>query len=106
MGPRHAHGGRAGQLRREWLRARLEADGTVGGTTACRTLSGSWATVGDERAVTDLVTDDRACPAESRRQDEREVAVRGGVMTIEITEDRLTLTGPDGNGLIYRDAAR
>ena len=85
---------------------RLEAGGTAGGTTACRTFSGTWTTVGDELTVADLVTDDRACPEEIQRQDEHELAVLGGVMTIEITEDRLTLTGPSGDGLIYRDAGR
>lgn len=85
---------------------RLEADGAAGGTTACRTFSGTWTAVGDELTVTDLVTDDRACPEEIRRQDEHELAVLGGVMTLEITGDRLTLSGPDGNGLVYRDAGR
>ncbi len=85
---------------------RLDADGRAGGTTACRTFSGAWTVVGDELTVTDLVTDDRACPEQIQRQDEHELAVLGGVMTIEITENRLTLTGPDGNGLVYREAQR
>jgi heat shock protein HslJ len=85
---------------------RLEPGGTASGTTACRTFSGTWTAVGDELTVADLVTDDRACPEEIQRQDEHELAVLGSVMTIGITEDRLTLTGSGGNGLIYRDAGR
>ena len=85
---------------------RLEADGTVGGTTACRTFSGTWTAAGSALTVTDLVTDDRACPEELRRQDEHELAVLGNPTTLEITEDRLSLTGAAGTGLIYRDAGR
>jgi heat shock protein HslJ len=85
---------------------RLEADGTVHGTTACRTFSGTWTASGGELTLTDLVTDDRACPEDLRRQDEHELAVLGDVSTAEITEGRLTLTGPAGNGLGYRDGAR
>jgi heat shock protein HslJ len=84
---------------------RLEADGTVGGTTACRTFSGTWTAAGNALTVTDLVTDDRACPEDLRRQDEHELAVLGNPTTLEITEDRLSLTGAAGIGLIYRDTA-
>ena len=85
---------------------RLDADGTVHGTTACREFSGTWTAAGNDLTVTDLVTDDRACPEELGRQDEHELAVLGDSSTVEITEDRLALTGPTGDGLIYRDAGR
>jgi heat shock protein HslJ len=85
---------------------RLGAEGTVTGTTACRGFSGTWTASGDELTVTGLVTEDAACPEELRRQDEHELAVLGSTATVDITEDRLTLTGPSGDGLVYRDAGR
>ena len=61
---------------------------------------------GNGLTIPDLVTDDRVCPGELQRQDEQELAVLGSGSTMEITEDRLTLTGPSGDGLVYRDAGR
>ena len=84
---------------------RFDADGTVGGTTACRAFSGTWTVAETELALTDLVTEDQACPEELRRQDEHELAVLRSATTVGITGDRLTLTGPTGEGLSYRDAA-
>ena len=55
--------------------------------------------------MTDLVTDDRACPEELRRRTSTSWRCSGSATTLEITEDRLTLTGAAGAGLSYRDAA-
>lgn len=84
---------------------RLEADGTVRGTTACRAFSGTWTVSGTGLTLADLVTDDRACPEDLLRQDEHELTVLGSTTTFGITDDRLTLSGPDDAGLVYRDAA-
>ena len=75
------------------------------GSTACSELVGSWTTSGAQLRLPDLVTEDRACPDELRAQDELELAVLVGGPTVEITADRLTLTGPFGAGLSYRDDA-
>jgi heat shock protein HslJ len=84
---------------------RLDADGGFHAGTACHELVGSWTTSGAQLRLPDLVTQDRACPEELRAQDEHELAVLGGGPTVEITADRLTLTGPFGAGLSYRDDA-
>ena len=84
---------------------RLDADGSFHASTACHELAGSWTTSGTQLRLPDLVTEDRACPDELHAQDEHERAVLGGDPTVEITADRLTLTGPFGAGLTYRDDA-
>jgi heat shock protein HslJ len=84
---------------------RLDPDGTFQGTTACRTVSGTWTRSADQLTFPQLVTDDRACPEDLRAQDDHELAVLGSAGTIGLAGNRLTLTGASGDGLVYRDAA-
>jgi heat shock protein HslJ len=79
----------------------LAADRTLSGSTGCRPLSGRWALNGNILAVTEL-TADGDCPADVSRQDAHVTAVLGGGPRAGVPEDRLTLTGTDGRGLVYR----
>jgi hypothetical protein len=45
---------------------------------------------------------DGDCPADLERQDALVTAVLGAGVRAVVAEDRLTLTGTDGRGLVYR----
>jgi heat shock protein HslJ len=78
----------------------LADDGTLAGSTGCRAFSGTYAITGDEVQVTQLVTDDRACPDELAGQDDHVLDVLGDGFTAAVDGARLTLM--DGtNGLGY-----
>jgi heat shock protein HslJ len=85
---------------------RLDSDGTFRGTTACQDLSGTWTTDGGELAFTEFVTDERDCPEELRPQDDHERTVLDDGVRLEVVEDRLTVAGGSGLGLVYRDGSR
>jgi heat shock protein HslJ len=85
---------------------RFDADGTFRGTTACRDLTGTWTTDGDELAFPEFVTDERDCPEELRAQDDHERAVLVDGVRFEIIEDRLAVAGGSGLGVVYRDGSR
>jgi heat shock protein HslJ len=78
----------------------LRDDGTLSGSTGCRTFDGGYTMSDGGVEVTDLVNDDRACP-DLVRQDEHVLTVIGDGFAYEIDGERLTLT--DGRiGLVYR----
>lgn len=77
----------------------LRDDGTLSGTTGCRTYAGRYQAEGTTVIVSDLVNDDRACP-DFADQDEHVLAVIGERWTYEIEGNRLTLSAGD-LGLIY-----
>lgn len=77
----------------------LREDGTLSGTTGCRTFDGRFELADDAVRVTDLVNDDRACP-DLVRQDEHVLAVIGDGFRYTIDGNRLTLTD-GGIGLGY-----
>jgi heat shock protein HslJ len=79
----------------------LAADGALSGSTGCRSLSGRWVLDGDTLTVTGL-TAGGDCPADVGRQDAHVTSVLADDARAEIAEDRLTLTGTDGRGLVYR----
>lgn len=79
----------------------LVADGALSGSTGCRTLSGRWARTGDTIVFPQLHVDGD-CPAGVRSQDEQVLAVLAHETTAAVDADRLTLTGPEGLGLVYR----
>lgn len=78
----------------------LREDGTLTGSTGCRTFDGRYALDGSTLAISDLVTDDRACP-DLAAQDEHVLAVLDGEVTVAIDGPQLTLTSGE-LGLIYR----
>jgi heat shock protein HslJ len=82
----------------------LTQDGQLSGSTGCRTFSGTYEVSGDTVTVTQLVTDDRACPAELQQQDDHVLAVLGDGFTVQIAENRLTVlsAGDQTQGLDYR----
>lgn len=77
----------------------LREDGTISGTTGCRGFDGRYELEAGAVQVTDLVTDDRACP-DLASQDEHVLAVVGDGFAYAIDADRLTLTA-GRLGLIY-----
>jgi heat shock protein HslJ len=77
----------------------LRDDGTLSGTTGCRAFDGRYEVEGTTVAVTDLVTDDRACP-DVMAQDEHVLAVLRDGWSYEIAGNRLTLRAADA-GLVY-----
>lgn len=83
---------------------RLNADGSLSGSSGCREFSGEYVVVGDEVEVTSLVTTDQACASELQAQDAFVLGVLEGGFTVTIEGDRLTLGKADGTGLSYRAA--
>ncbi len=82
-----------------WLR--LDADGTLAGSTGCRELVGRYAVDGDQVVVADLAADGE-CPADMRAQDAHVLEVLGDGFNLAIDGPSLTLSQPDGKGLGYR----
>jgi heat shock protein HslJ len=77
----------------------LRDDGSLSGTTGCRTFDGRYELDGATATVGDLVNDDRACP-DVAGQDEHVLAVIGAGWSYEIAGNRLTLSAGD-LGLTY-----
>lgn len=69
----------------------LRDDGTLSGTTGCRTFDGRYELENGVVAVAELVNDDRACPG-LEDQDEHVLAVIGSGFAYDIEGGRLTLT--------------
>ena len=77
----------------------LGDDGTLSGTTGCRTFEGRYEVDGDAVTVAELVNDDRACP-DLVTQDEHVLSVLGEGFTYAIDGRQLSLR--DGRlGLVY-----
>lgn len=79
----------------------LDADRRASASTGCRSVTGTWLLEDGALVIDDLLVSGD-CPAEVARQDEHVTAVLASVSTAEVEEDRLTLTAPDGRGLVYR----
>jgi heat shock protein HslJ len=77
----------------------LRDDGTLSGTTGCRTFDGHYELEDGAVRVAQLANDDRACP-NLRAQDEHVLAVLGDGFGYEIEGDRMTLTA-GRLGLLY-----
>jgi heat shock protein HslJ len=77
----------------------LRDDGTLSGTTGCRTFDGRYQAEGATVSVSGLVNDDRACP-DVADQDEHVLAVIGDRWGYAIEGNRLTLSAGD-LGLVY-----
>lgn len=79
----------------------LAEDGTVSGSTGCRSFGGSYTLEGDELAIADLVVDQRACDDRSGGQDAQVLELLGGALRVDVSGDRMTLMG-GANALDYR----
>lgn len=79
----------------------LAADGTLSGSTGCRTLTGSWLESGGVIIVPELSADGE-CPSDLARQDGLVVTVVGDEFRATVDGDLLTLTSMGGDGLVYR----
>ena len=77
----------------------LRDDGTLSGTTGCRTFDGRYEVDATTVVVSDLVNDDRACP-DIVNQDEHVLAVIADGWAYKVTGNRLTLSAGD-RGLVY-----
>jgi heat shock protein HslJ len=75
-------------------------DGSLSGSTGCRTFTGRWSQQGATIVVPELALDG-TCPADEEALDSAVVGVLER-MTVEIDGPRLTLTAEDGTGLSYR----
>ncbi len=83
----------------------LGADRRAEAATGCRTLTATWLLEDDALVLDDLLADGTDCPPDLARQDEHVTAVLQAGPAVEVVEDRLTLTAPDGRGLVYRAEA-
>jgi heat shock protein HslJ len=81
----------------------LKKDGTIEGTTGCRELYGEWTEAGNEIAFTTFGAKG-GCPDALKEQDGQVVTVLGDGFTVEIEENRLSVTSQGDLGLDYRAA--
>ena len=81
----------------------LAEDGTMSGSTGCRTLTGTWEARGGTVQLPNLGAEGE-CPDDLWTQDGHVIAVLGDGFRAAVVEDRLTLSDPDGLGLVYRAA--
>ena len=84
-------------------RATLElfTDGSMLGSTGCRTLDGNYMVSGAEVVMTEM-TAHGECPEELEAQDDQVVNVLGGGFRADIEGTTLAVTASGGQGLIYR----
>ena len=80
----------------------LHSDGTLAGSTGCRSFTGTWVEQGEEIVATSLAMDGVECPAGLQSQDSHVVSVVGDGFVPTLERDLLTLTDPGGVGLVYR----
>jgi heat shock protein HslJ len=80
---------------------RLDADGTLSGSTGCRSFDASYRIEGGTLEVQDWIIDMRPCGADNAGQDGHVQVVLEGLVTIAVSGDRLTLMVGD-RGLDYR----
>jgi heat shock protein HslJ len=83
----------------------LDADRTAEASTGCRTITGTWLVEDGSLVIDDLLGDGATCPPTVERQDAHVSAVLQSGPTMQVDEDRLTLTAGDGRGLVYRAAS-
>lgn len=80
----------------------LGSDGSIEGSTGCRTFTGEWIERGEQIVATTLAMDDRECPPQLMEQDNHVVQVIGDGFVPTIEGDLLTVIDPGGIGLVYR----
>jgi heat shock protein HslJ len=79
----------------------LAADGTLSGSTGCRTLAGRWTADGGSLSFPELQVGG-GCHPDGEAQDAHVTGVLGVPVTYGVTGRQLTLTGAGGLGLVYR----
>jgi heat shock protein HslJ len=84
-------------------RATLElfSDGSMLGSTGCRTLNGRYVISGAQVVLNELAAKGD-CPADLREQDNLVVSVLGDGFGVAIEGDTLTITSIGNDGLIYK----
>ncbi len=80
----------------------LRSDGSLIGSTGCRTFEGTWMANGNEIQTTRFGVDEVECNPDLQQQDSHVLEVAGGGFTARVDEDALTLRLEDGKGLVYR----
>jgi len=80
----------------------LRADGTVSGSTGCRSFEGRWIETGAQLDFPELRMGDESCSPALAAQDDHVVTVLGDGFTASIDGPTLTVSDPDGSGLVYR----
>jgi len=80
----------------------IRSDGTLAGSTGCRTFTGMWVEQGEQIVATTLAMDGAECPVDLARQDGQLVAVIGDGFVPTVQASLLTLTDPGGVALVYR----
>ena len=80
----------------------LDSDRRATASTGCRSVTGTWLVEGESLVIDDLLGNAAMCPPDLTRQDAHVQAVLQSGPTLYIEKDRLTLTGDDGRGLVYR----
>ncbi len=83
----------------------LDADGTVTGSTGCNDFGAMYELVGDVLELTDLAHTLVGCGNAGAAQHSALIAVLSGPASISIDGQSLTLSAPDGSGLVYRTEA-
>ena len=81
----------------------LNADGSLEGSTGCRSLTGKYVVSGDEIELVELGADGD-CGADIVEQDGHVIGVLEGGFRAVVDGQQLTLTGDSGVGLVYRVA--
>lgn len=79
----------------------LFSDGSLIGSTGCRTLTGSYVIAGAEVAFTDFAASGE-CAADLLTQDSQVITVLEGGFNVEIDGDTMTLSISGDEGLIYK----
>jgi len=80
----------------------LRADGSVSGSTGCRSFEGTWIETGAQLDFPELSMGDETCSPALAAQDDHVVSVLGDGFTASIDGATLTVSDPDGSGLVYR----
>lgn len=81
----------------------LFGDGSMLGSTGCRTLTGSYVVSGSEVVMTELAAHGE-CPQDLFDQDSQVVSVLGDGFRVEIDGPTLTLTSMGEEGLVYQES--
>lgn len=79
----------------------LHDDGTLEGSTGCRSLRGRWTTNGDQILFPEFAADGE-CPEQLQAQDGHVVTVLGDGFRAAVEGEQLTVTSTGDLGLVYR----
>jgi heat shock protein HslJ len=80
----------------------LSADGTVTGSTGCNDFGGTYEETTDGLVFSALAMTQIACPGDIAAQEAALIELFAQPMSVSIDGEVLTLTAPDGSGLVYR----